>query len=67
MLVRDIPTSLSVARLAVKQREPSITPEVPELTARCTPQYALNVAKTAKYLLSLERADQYIVVIATAR
>jgi hypothetical protein len=68
MLVRDILTSPSVAPLAVKQKEPStIAPEVPELTARCIPQYVMNVAKTVKCPLSLERAGQYIVVSATTR
>jgi hypothetical protein len=68
MLVGDILMSPSVALLAVRQREPSTTtPEVPELAAKCMPQYVLNVAKNAKCPLSLERASQYIVVSATAR
>jgi len=68
MLVRDILTSPSVVRLAVKQRKPStIAPEVPELAAKCIPQYVMDVAKTVKCPLSPERAGQYIVVSATAR
>jgi hypothetical protein len=68
MLVGDILMSPSVALLAVRQREPSsMAPEVPELAAKCMPQYVLSVAKNAKCPLSLERASQYIVVTATAR
>lgn len=68
MPVGDIPMSPSVALPAVKQREPStIAPEVTELTAKCILQYVLSVVKTVKCPLSLERADQYIVVNATAR
>jgi hypothetical protein len=68
MLAGDILTSPSVARPAVKPREPStITPEVPELAAKCTPQYVMSVVKTVKCPSSLEKAGQYIVVIATAR
>jgi hypothetical protein len=68
MLVGDILMSPSVALLAVRQREPSsMAPEVPELAAKCMPQYVLRVAKNAKCPLSLERASQYIVVTATAR
>jgi hypothetical protein len=60
--------SPSVVRLAVKQREPDTTASVVTgLAAKCIPQYVLNAAKTAKCLLSLERAGQYIVVSATAR
>jgi len=68
MLVGDILMSPNVALLAVRQRDPSTTtPEVPELAAKCMPQYVLSVAKNAKCPLSLERAGQYIVVNATAR
>jgi hypothetical protein len=68
MLAGDILMSPSVALLAVRQREPSLTtPEVPELAAKCMPQYALSVARNVKCPLSLERAGQYIVVNATAR
>jgi hypothetical protein len=67
MLVGDILMSPSVALLAVRQREPSTTPEAPELAAKCIPQYVLSVAKNVKCPLSLERAGQYIVVTATAR
>jgi hypothetical protein len=68
MLVGDILMSPSVALLAVRQREASsTTPEAPELAAKCMPRYVLSVAKNAKCLLSLERADQYIAVNATAR
>jgi hypothetical protein len=68
MLVGDIPMSPSVALLAVRQREAStMTPEVPELAAKCMPQYVLRVARNAKCPLSLGRAGQYIVVTATAR
>jgi hypothetical protein len=68
MLAGDILMSPSVALLAVKPREPStIAPEVTSLAAKCIPQYVLNVVKTVKCPLSLGRAGQYIVVIATAR
>ena len=68
MLVGDILMSPSVALLAVRQREPStMAPEVPELAAKCMPQYVLSVAKNVKCPLSLEKAGQYIVVNATAR
>lgn len=68
MLVGDTLMSPSVARLAVKQREPStIAPEVTGLAAKCIPQYALSVVKTVKCPSSLERAGQYIVVSATTR
>jgi hypothetical protein len=68
MLVGDILMSPSVALLAVRQREPSsMAPEVPDLAAKCMPQYVLSVAKNVKCPLSLERASQYIVVSATAR
>jgi hypothetical protein len=68
MRVEDIPMSPSVALLAVRQREPStMTPEVPELAARCMLRYALRVAKNVKCPSNLERASQYIVVTATAR
>jgi hypothetical protein len=68
MLVGDILISPSVALLAAKQREPStIAPVVTDLAAKCIPQYASSVARTAKCPLSLERAGQYIVVNATAR
>jgi hypothetical protein len=68
MLVGDILMSPSVALLAVKPREPStMTPEVPDLAAKCIPQYVLSVVKTVKCPLSLERASQYIVVTATTR
>ena len=64
----DILMSPSVALLAVKQREPdTIALAVTGLTARCIPQYVLNVVKIAKCHLNLERAGQYIVVIAIAR
>ena len=62
MLVGDILMNQSDAHLAVKQREPSIiTPEVPDLAAKCILQYVLSVAKTVKCPLNLEKADQYIV------
>jgi hypothetical protein len=68
MLAGDILMSPSAARLAVKPREPgTMAPAVTELTAKCIPQYVLSVVKTVKCPLSLERAGQYIVVIATAR
>jgi hypothetical protein len=68
MLVGDILMSQSVALLAVRQREPSsMAPEVPDLAAKCMPQYVLSVAKNVKCPLSLERASQYIVVTATVR
>jgi len=68
MLVGDTLMSLSVARLAVRQKEPgTIAPAVSGLAAKCIPQYVLNVVKNVKCPLSLERAGQYIVVIATTR
>ena len=67
MRVEDIPTSPSVAPLAARQREPSTTPEAPELAAKCIPRYVLSVAKNVKCPLSLEKAGQYIVVSATTR
>jgi hypothetical protein len=68
MLVGDILMSPSVALLAVKQSDLStMTPEVPDLAAKCIPQYVLSVVKTVKCPLSLERAGQYIVVSATTR
>jgi hypothetical protein len=68
MPVGDILMSPSVALLAVRQREPSsMAPEVPDLAAKCMPQYVLSVAKNVKCPLSLERASQYIVVTATVR
>jgi len=60
--------SQSVALPAVRQREPAtMTPEAPELVAKCILRYVLPVAKNVKCPLSLERAAQYIVVNATAR
>jgi hypothetical protein len=68
MLAGDILMSPSVALLAVRQREAStMTPEVSGLAAKCMPQYVLSVAKNVKCPLSLEKADQYIVVSATTR
>jgi hypothetical protein len=68
MLAGDILMNPSVALLAVRQREASsMTPGVPELAAKCMPQYVLRVAKNAKCPLNLEKAGQYIVVNATAR
>jgi hypothetical protein len=68
MPVGDTLMSPSVALLAVRQREAGITaPAVTGLTARCIPQYVLNVAKIVKCPLSLERAGQFIVVSATPR
>ena len=67
MLVGDIQMSPSVALVAVRQREPSTTPEVPELTGKCTPQYVLSVGRNVKCPLNLERAGRYIVVTATPR
>jgi hypothetical protein len=66
MLGGDIPMNPSVARLAVKPREPvTIAPEITELDAKCIPQYVLSVVKTVKCRSSLEKASQYIVVSAT--
>jgi len=68
MLVGDTLMSPSVARLAVRQKEPgTIAPAVSGLAAKCIPQYVLSVAKNVKCPLSLERAGQYIVVSATTR
>ena len=68
MLVGDTLMSPSVALLAVRQREASsTTPEAPGLAAKCMPRYALSVARNVKCPSSLERADQSIVVTATAR
>jgi hypothetical protein len=68
MPVGDTLMSLSVARLAVRQKDPgTIAPAVTGLTAKCIPQYVLSVAKSVKCPLSLERAGRCIVVIATTR
>jgi hypothetical protein len=68
MPVGDTPTSPSVALLAVRQRERSSTTlEAPELAVKCMPPCALSVVRNVKCPSSLERADQYIVVNATAR
>jgi hypothetical protein len=68
MLAEAILMSPSAAPLAVRQRGPStMAPEVTDLAAKCIPQYVLSVAKNVKCLLSLERASQYIAVIATVR
>jgi hypothetical protein len=68
MLVGDILMSPSVALLAVRQNEPSMTtPEAPELAVRCMRRYVLSVARNVKCPLSLEKAGQYTVVNATAR
>ena len=38
-----------------------------DLADKCIPPYVLTVAKNVKFLLSLEKAGQYIVVSVTAR
>ena len=68
MLTRDMQMNLSDAPLAAKPEEPSATTSAGTgQVARCTLPYALSVPRNVKYLSSLERAGQCIVVIATAR
>jgi hypothetical protein len=71
MLPRGIPTNLNAARLAAQKGEGSaialVVMVVTELIVKCILRYVLSVVKNAKCLSSLERAGQYIAVIATGR
>ena len=60
--------SPSAVRPAVRQGKSSAAASVAtSVGMKCSPQYALNVARKPKCPLSLEEADQCIVVIATIR
>jgi len=68
MLLGDILMNPNAALSAVKQGEPSIAALVViDRGDKSILQYALSVASNVKFLLSLERADQCIVVSATAK
>jgi hypothetical protein len=68
MPIRDILMNPSAALLAAKREEPSaITSTDTDLADKCIPPYVLSAVKNVKFLLSLERAGQYIVVSVIAR
>jgi hypothetical protein len=68
MPIRDILMNPSAALLAAKREEPSVVTSADiDLADKCIPPYVLTVAKNVKFLLSLEKAGQYIVVSVTAR
>ena len=65
-----IPTSLSAVPHAAKQGRQNVTEIVATVTghdAKCSPQYALSVAKTPKYRSSPAKVDRCIAVSATVR
>jgi len=68
--LKAIPTIPSAVLRAVKpgsQNVMGIVAIAQGLDVKCSPQYALSVAKTRKYHLSLAKVDQCIVAIATER
>jgi hypothetical protein len=71
MRPKATPTSLSAVHPAAKRGKRSAADLVAmvatEPVAKCSPQCVLSVVKNAKYHLSLEKADQSIAAIATAR
>ena len=68
MPIRDILMNPSAALLVAKREEPSVrTSADTGLADKYIPLYVLNAVKNVKFLLSLERAGQYIVVSVIAR
>ena len=64
--LRAILMSPSAVQHAVKQGKQNVTATVAtDPGDKCSPQYALSVAKIPKYHLSLVKVDQCIVVSAT--
>jgi hypothetical protein len=68
MPIRDILMNPSAALLVAKREEPSAkTSADTGLADKYIPPYVLSAVKNVKFLLSLERVGQYIVVSVTAR
>jgi len=68
MPIRDIPMNPSAALLVAKREEASAVASTDiDPADKCIPPYVLSAVKNVKFLLSLERAGQYIVVSVTAR
>ncbi len=68
MLPRDIPMNPSAVLLVAKREEANAVASTDiDPADKCIPPYVLSAVKNVKFLLSLEKAGQYIVVSVTAR